>query len=211
MREILISINRILEIVSYIVLALVLTGCYTIGVYPKNTVKKIADVLDTVPLGTPLEQMLSDPRMSKLNFQKPMSARYAPIGSLIVNPFDGAFRSLCLYRQFPPGILLEISEDDLRGGIRVSETIDESGEVEIFYDKSFRFKGYFAYSFVRYSDDGGRLQVEKNKFHEFGMEDLSRRCRQWAKFVGAGAEKEKFIPHLPLSQYIDAANHKNQE
>ena len=177
---------RIIMILSL----LLSTGC---SHFP--TVRSVADELETIPLGASQDKIYLE--NYKLNIESVTLQRVLPKMNLWIMRSPDI---QTIYRQWPKGTLLYLVEDDLYYTLPVRDNEYRTGGIHIYFDKEYKYKGYFAYSDMYYSKDTkDRLEKEKQYYTELGInKERERATKRFEKFEQDTHNMEKYYPSLPL-------------
>jgi hypothetical protein len=166
-----------------------LTSC--VGKLPSAL--DVANDLEKITPGTDFTEL----KMSRINVEglKPRNIRYIFDAWIIVDPNDKK-----LYRQWPKGILLNLKENDQFITLPVKDNKYGTGRVEMFFNSSLQYKGYFAYSNMIYSiDKSERYSRELYDYKIFGIDKEREYAQKRVELRKADSHNwRNYLPKLPL-------------
>ena len=186
------------------------SGCSILFPDHRPRVKEVADKLDAIPIGTPLDQIAGLAQIASYNGLSSgdnlhrVNSGILVWGCLVENPVEKN-SDMTLYRQVPDGILLQVMTNDYEltppviedGSMYIDDT--PSGTVEIFFDSDKKYKGYFAYALYGSSKDSKeRLELGEKQFVDSGTIQWSEYVRKADNY--SSSYFQEHYPKIPLSQ-----------
>ncbi len=168
-------IDRLFVLLLLTLSCSVLVGC--------QTAKSVGDRLERFPIGISAAEM--DKEAPELGLRASSTKRVGRLKNAFIafNPLNKAIlESLALYRQWPNGVLLGLKENDWTVSLKIYEGSivgEPQGQVQVFFTPELRYKGYWAYSCVRFAQDSKeRFSAETKAFKDLGMLELALREKE---------------------------------
>ena len=197
----------------FIALLLVSSGCSIFDNRPR--IKEVANKLDAIPVGTPLDQIPWLVQISYLNNPEVDNFHQIPPKDVFTFLWENPVKKNSidtLYRQVPSGILIYVTTNDYELTPPVIEDGDNDwlsddapfGQLAVFFDSEQKYKGYFAWSwgFGACKDSKERMETERKKFVDSGTIKWSEYAQNVVDTDHFSKKMEQHVPKVPL--YLNA-------